>query len=82
MFSPEQRTRGLHPGFAKAFDLLEVDKNNILGLPGSRSVLFSDLLRNLWTAKNYVFNGFNRTQKPFSDFSSVSGQFKPTTFFA
>ena len=37
MFSPEQRARGLHPGFAKAFDLLEVDKNNILGLPGSRS---------------------------------------------
>ena len=27
----------LHPGFAKAFDILEVDRNNILGLPGSRS---------------------------------------------
>jgi hypothetical protein len=36
MFGPDQKAR-VHPGFAKAFDLLEVDKNNILGLPGSRS---------------------------------------------
>jgi hypothetical protein len=36
MLSAEERARGLHPGFAKAYDLLEVDKNNILGLPGSR----------------------------------------------
>jgi hypothetical protein len=36
MFGPDQKVR-VHPGFAKAFDLLEVDKNNILGLPGSRS---------------------------------------------
>ena len=35
MFSPSTKNR-LHPGFAKAFDLLEVDKCNILGLPGSR----------------------------------------------
>ncbi len=36
MFGPAQKVR-VHPGFAKALDLLEVDKNNILGLPGSRS---------------------------------------------
>jgi len=36
MFSPELKAK-LNPGFAKAFDLLEVDRNNILGLPGSRS---------------------------------------------
>ena len=27
----------LHPGFVKAFDIVEVDRNNILGLPGSRT---------------------------------------------
>jgi len=36
MFNPDCRSK-LHPGFAKAFDLLEVDRNNMLGLPGSRS---------------------------------------------
>lgn len=36
MFSQEAKSR-LSPGFSKVFDLLEVDKNNILGLPGSRS---------------------------------------------
>jgi len=36
MFSPEAKVK-LSPGFTKAFDLLEVDRNNILGLPGSRS---------------------------------------------
>ena len=36
MFGTEMRHK-LHPGFVKAFDMLEVDRNNILGLPGSRS---------------------------------------------
>jgi len=36
MFSDAYRAR-LNPGFAKAFDLLDVDKNNIFGLPGARS---------------------------------------------
>jgi len=36
MFNPECRAK-LHPGFVKVFDLLEVDRNNMLGLPGSRS---------------------------------------------
>jgi len=36
LFNPNTRNT-LHPGFAKAFDMLEVDRNNILGLPGSRS---------------------------------------------
>ena len=38
MFNPESRGK-LNPGFAKAFDLLEVDRNNMLGLPGSRLVM-------------------------------------------
>ncbi|XP_023336728.1 exportin-5 [Eurytemora carolleeae] len=36
MFDPVMKSK-LSPGFSKVFDLLEVDKNNILGLPGSRS---------------------------------------------
>jgi len=36
MFSQQVKER-LHPGYLKAFDLMEADKNNILGLPGSRS---------------------------------------------
>jgi len=36
MFSPQIKER-LNPGYHKAFELLEADKNNILGLPGSRS---------------------------------------------
>jgi len=36
MFNPEMKGK-LNPGFVKAFDLLEVDRNNMLGLPGSRS---------------------------------------------
>eukprot|EP00092_Neocalanus_flemingeri_P018049 GFUD01019534.1.p1 GENE.GFUD01019534.1~~GFUD01019534.1.p1 ORF type:complete len:1164 (-),score=281.09 GFUD01019534.1:284-3775(-) len=36
MFNSEMKSK-LNPGFAKAFDLLEVDRNNMLGLPGSRS---------------------------------------------
>ena len=35
MFDPVMKSK-LSSGFSKAFDLLEVDKNNILGLPGSR----------------------------------------------
>ena len=36
MFGTEFKNK-LNPGFVKAFDILEVDRNNILGLPGSRS---------------------------------------------
>ena len=36
LFSQEFRSK-LHPGFAKVYEMLEVDRNNILGLPGSRS---------------------------------------------
>ena len=36
LFSQELRTK-LHPGFTKVYEMLEVDRNNILGLPGSRS---------------------------------------------
>ena len=36
MFGPDFKQK-LHPGFIKAFDILEVDRNNILGLPGSRT---------------------------------------------
>jgi len=36
MFSPALKVR-LSPGFSRAFDLLEVDKDNILGIPGSRT---------------------------------------------
>jgi len=36
MFGPDVKQK-LHPGFVKAFDILEVDRNNILGLPGSRT---------------------------------------------
>jgi len=36
MFGQELRHK-LHSGYTKAFDILEVDRNNILGLPGSRS---------------------------------------------
>ena len=36
LFGPDYKQK-LHPGFVKAFDILEVDRNNILGLPGSRS---------------------------------------------
>jgi len=35
LFSPEVKTK-LDPGWAKALDILEADKNNVLGLPGSR----------------------------------------------
>ena len=36
MFGPDYKQK-LHSGFVKAFDILEVDRNNILGLPGSRT---------------------------------------------
>ena len=35
LFHPDVKAK-LDTGFNKAFDLLEVDKNNVLGLPGSR----------------------------------------------
>ena len=42
MFDPVMKSK-LSPGFSKVFDLLEVDKNNILGLPGSRYTPFLSL---------------------------------------
>ena len=42
MFDPVIKSK-LSPGFSKVFDLLEVDKNNILGLPGSRYTPFLSL---------------------------------------
>ena len=35
LFDPVMKSK-LSQGFSKAFNLLDVDKNNILGLPGSR----------------------------------------------
>ena len=36
LFSSGSRDK-LHPGFAKVYEMLEVDRNNILGLPGCRT---------------------------------------------
>jgi len=37
LFSPDVKNK-IDPGLAKALDILDADKNNVLGLPGSRTV--------------------------------------------